>query len=103
MTPGATLLFVTSPSVLFLAQLPGSNDLWKIGAQFGFNALLVVFLLYAQREREKERITERGKDRESLNLLTKAVTEVQLAMAFLPDKFKESAIETRRRLDELDK
>lgn len=78
------------------AQAQFSEELWKIGAQFGFNALLVVWLLYSgNREREKQR--------NSIDLLTRGVTEMILAQAFLPKPFHDHAREIKHNLEENNK
>lgn len=82
-----------SLSPFVLAQMPLEGELLKIAAQSGFNAVLVLILLwFSFREREKFRKT--------LDLLTRAVTQVTLGLAFLPQKFHDDAKDVQRALDE---
>lgn len=83
------VLLVVAP----LAQIPGGDEIWKVAAQSGFNAVLVLLLLWlGAKERERNRI--------SIDLLTKAVTDVVLAMSFLPKQFHEHAKEIQRGVEE---
>lgn len=86
------VLLVVGP----LAQIPGGDDVWKVAAQSGFNAVLVLLLLWlGARERERNRV--------SIDLLTKAVTDVVLAMSFLPKQFHDHAKEIQRGVEENEK
>lgn len=78
------------------------DTLQQIGVQFGFNALLVVALLIIQQADRKQDRVDREKDRRAINLLTRAVTEQTLAMAFLPKQFHEGARDIRSQMDAID-
>lgn len=87
---------------LFIGQLSaGTDDLWKIAAQSGFNAILVLVLLYVQQRDRDAQSKEREKYGVRLDLLTKAVTEITLSLAFLPPKFHADAQEIQRGLAEI--
>lgn len=75
------------------------DDAWKVAAQSGFNAILVLLLLAIQWQQRKEDRQDREKDRRAVNLLTRAVTEQTLAMAFLPRQFHDGAKDIRSQLE----
>lgn len=96
-----------------LAQLPFTEQAWQVAVQSGFNAVLVLILMYqgwkkdeAIRERlehDSEKFTtalnELSADfRHSHNHLTTAITQVTLAMPFVPPAFHDQAKELQRKV-----
>ncbi len=83
-----------------LAQDLIPSDAWKVAAQSGFNAILVLILvlvIYLWRKDDnafRERVLRR------MELLTRSNTDVVLAMAFLPKQFHDAARAVNRELDE---
>lgn len=84
--------------IFWVAQII-PDDAWKVAAQSGFNAILVLILLLIQWLTRKEDRADRERDRRAVNLLTRAVTEQTLAMAFLPRQFHDGAREIRSQLE----
>lgn len=72
---------------------------WQVAAQTGFNAVLVLILITLSYLQRKDERADREKDRRQLSLLTRSVTEVVLAMAFLPKQFHDGAKDINRQLD----
>ncbi len=91
----AALYLIAFPAgAAVMAQIPIPDDAWRMVIQSGFNALLVILLLWIGRgdlkaqsneSREAARRTQEAIDRNTLGL-----TQVILAMAFLPKQFHEN-------------
>lgn len=80
-----------------LAFIP--DEAWQVATQSGFNAVLVLLLLAIQHLYRQQERQDREKDRRAVNLLTRAVTDQTLAMAFLPRQFHDNARGIKAQLD----
>jgi len=63
---------------------PGMENLWQIVGQYGFNAVLIVLLLFYGRAALRDLSA-------AVDRVSRAVTLVVLAMSFLPKIFHEQA------------
>lgn len=93
------LTLLLSRFSVLLAQGLIPDSAWQVAAQSGFNAVLVLLLLLIQWLQHKENRADRERDRRAVHLLTRAVTEQTLAMAFLPRQFHDGSREIRNQLE----
>ena len=87
------LAFVVSPT--FFAQLDIPGEMIKVAAQSGFNALLVVLLLWMGSQR-LDKLTARieaalKEHSETVDRCSSAVNTVTLGLAFLPKEWRDTA------------
>ena len=85
--------FVVSPPVFAQMDMPG--ELIKVAAQSGFNALLVVLLLWIGSQR-LDKLTARiesalKEHSETVDRCSLAVNTVTLGLAFLPKEWRDAA------------
>lgn len=69
------------------------HGIWQVAAQFGFNAVLIVWLLYYGKGALRELTA-------ALDRMALAVTHVVLAMSFLPKTFHEESEKLRAEITE---